>query len=74
MALRRHDCRMQPLFYSRRFESVRRVTDFLFTEVIASPSLIVHSTTTIVVSGAALSLLAAARVAIGKNRYSVAQD
>jgi hypothetical protein len=53
--------------FSRELRGLRNVTDFLFAEVLASPSLIIHSTTTIVLSGAALSLLAAARIAFGKK-------
>lgn len=66
MALRSQNSRMQ-LWRSKRFQCLRRVTDFLFAEVFASPSLIIHSTTTIVLSGAALSVLAAARIAFGKK-------
>ena len=58
---------MQPWRFSRNIRGLRGVTDFLFAEVLASPSLIIHSTTTIVLSGAALSVLAAARIAFRKR-------
>jgi len=58
---------MQPWRFSRNIRGLRDVADFLFAEVLASPSLIIHSTTTIVLSGTALSLLAAVRIAFGKR-------
>ena len=50
-----------------RIRGLREVTDFLFAEVLVSPSLIIYSTTTIVLSAAALSVLAAARIAFGRK-------
>jgi hypothetical protein len=65
MALRSRNSRMRRFFV--RIRGLRGVRDFLFAEVIVSPSLIINSTTTIVLSAAALSLLAAARIASGKK-------
>jgi hypothetical protein len=70
MALLSQTSRMQQGRFAQRVRDLREVADFLFTEVIASPSLIINSTTTILVSVAALSFLATFRRAFRKDKLN----